>query len=192
MSEALSAASIAPVCQPCSTACRLPDYPLPSASGRNSVSAPRLINNAAVFPAFFASCASKSDALLTGMSLIARITSPGWIPARCAGPATPRTSKPESVCKLLRCCGVNSLNARPTRFLGVSSDWLLRAVAGDPVATTNFTLNRIYVDNVAVYQVASQQVNTSLTLSVGAHRIVLVSYNSHGQAFNATRTITVH
>ena len=58
--------------------------------------------------------------------------------------------------------------------------------------TANFTLNRIYVDNVAVYQVQSQNVSTSLSLSLCTHNIVLVSYNSQGQAFTASRSITVH
>jgi len=48
------------------------------------------------------------------------------------------------------------------------------------------------VDNVAVYQVQSQNVSTSQSLSLGTHNIVLVSYNSQGQAFTGSRSITVH
>ena len=49
----------------------------------------------------------------------------------------------------------------------------------------------IYVDNQPVYKTSASSVNTSLSLSPGPHHIVPVSWNSTGQAFVASATITV-
>lgn len=54
-----------------------------------------------------------------------------------------------------------------------------------------FTLNRLYLDNTSVYQVASQMVNTSITAANGTHNLVLVSYNNAGKAFTTSTTFTV-
>ena len=56
---------------------------------------------------------------------------------------------------------------------------------------SGFTLNRLYLDNISVYQVASQAVSTSLTAAVGTHNLVLVSYNNAGKAFTSSTTFTV-
>ncbi len=70
-------------------------------------------------------------------------------------------------------------------------------VASSPVTVTaasnvsGFTLNRLYLDNVSVYQTTSQTVNTPITASNGNHTLVLVSYNNSGQAFDYTTTFTV-
>ncbi len=56
---------------------------------------------------------------------------------------------------------------------------------------SGFTLNRLYLDNTSVYQVASQTVSTSITAAAGSHNLVLVSYNSAGQAFTKSVTFTV-
>lgn len=53
------------------------------------------------------------------------------------------------------------------------------------------TATWIYVDNQPAYKTSSSSVNTSLTLSPGSHHIVPVSWNSAGQAFVASATITV-
>ncbi len=50
---------------------------------------------------------------------------------------------------------------------------------------TGFTLNRLYLDNKAVYQTASQTVSTPITAANGNHHLVLVSYNNKGQAFTS-------
>jgi hypothetical protein len=66
-----------------------------------------------------------------------------------------------------------------------------------PVAVTaasnvaGLTLNRLYLDNVNVYQTTAATVSTPLTASSGSHRLVLVSYNNQGQAFTSTSTFTV-
>ena len=70
-------------------------------------------------------------------------------------------------------------------------------VASSPVTVTaasnvpNLTLNRLYLDNTAVYQTASATVNTTITASNGAHTLVLVSYNNAGAAFSTTNTFTI-
>ncbi len=56
---------------------------------------------------------------------------------------------------------------------------------------TGFTLNRLYLDNTSVYQVASQMVNTPVTVGNGTHTLVLVSYNNAGKAFSTSTTFTV-
>lgn len=71
------------------------------------------------------------------------------------------------------------------------------ASATSPVTVTaasnvsGFTLNRLYLDNVSVYQVDSQSVSTPIQASIGTHNLVLVSYNNKGQAFTASRTFTI-
>lgn len=55
----------------------------------------------------------------------------------------------------------------------------------------NFTLNRLYLDNKAVYQVASQTVDTPIDASAGSHRLVLVTYDSQGHAYSSATTFTV-
>lgn len=49
----------------------------------------------------------------------------------------------------------------------------------------------IYVDNQPAYKTSSSSVNTSLSLSPGSHHIVSVSWNTTGQTFVASATITV-
>ncbi len=56
---------------------------------------------------------------------------------------------------------------------------------------SGFTLNRLYLDNNSVYQVASQTVSTSITAAVGTHNLVLVSYNSAGKAVTSSVNFTV-
>ena len=56
---------------------------------------------------------------------------------------------------------------------------------------SGFTLNRLYLDNTSVYQVAAQMVNTSITAANGTHTLVLVSYNNAGKAFSTSTTFTV-
>ena len=71
------------------------------------------------------------------------------------------------------------------------------ATTASPVTVTaasnvsGFTLNRLYLDNTSVYQVASQAVNTSITVANGTHTLVLVSYNNAGKAFSTSTTFTV-
>ncbi len=71
------------------------------------------------------------------------------------------------------------------------------ANSGSPVTVTaasnvsGFTLNRLYLDNTSVYQVASQTVNTAITAANGTHTLVLVSYNNAGKAFSTSTTFTV-
>ncbi len=68
---------------------------------------------------------------------------------------------------------------------------------GSPVTVTaasnvaGFTLNRLYLDNTSVYQVASQQVSTNVTAGPGTHTLALVSYNNKGQAFTTRTSFTV-
>jgi len=56
---------------------------------------------------------------------------------------------------------------------------------------TGFTINRLYLDNVSVYQTTSQQVSTPINAAAGNHHLVLVSYNSSGQAFTSSTNFTV-
>jgi hypothetical protein len=56
------------------------------------------------------------------------------------------------------------------------------ATIGSPVTVTaashlpGFTLNRLYLDNVAIYESTTQSINTSITAAAGTHTLVLVSY----------------
>ena len=56
---------------------------------------------------------------------------------------------------------------------------------------TGFTLNRLYLDNNAVYQTASPIVNTQINAGGGNHTLVLVSYNNLGKAFTTSTYFTV-
>jgi hypothetical protein len=49
----------------------------------------------------------------------------------------------------------------------------------------------IYVDNQPLYKTASASVNTTLTLTAGAHHIVPVAWNSDGQVMTASANIEV-
>lgn len=53
------------------------------------------------------------------------------------------------------------------------------------------TAMRIYVDNNAMYTVNAASLNTSLSLGGGSHNVVVVAWNSSGQAFTANETINV-
>jgi len=70
-------------------------------------------------------------------------------------------------------------------------------VSGSPFTVTaasnvtGFTLNRLYLDNTAVYQTTSQTINTPITAATGNHDLVLVSYDNSGKAFTTSTTFTV-
>ena len=71
------------------------------------------------------------------------------------------------------------------------------ATTTSPVTVTaasnvsGFTLNRLYLDDVSVYQMTSQTVNTPIVAASGTHDLVLVSYDNTGQAFAYATTFTV-
>lgn len=56
---------------------------------------------------------------------------------------------------------------------------------------SGFTLNRLYLDNKAVYQSTSQVFSTPITATGGSHNLVLVSYNNAGKSFTSSTTFTV-
>lgn len=53
------------------------------------------------------------------------------------------------------------------------------------------TFMRVYVDNQPVYEQAASKIDAQLTLPAGAHRIVVVAWNSAGQVYQEARNITV-
>ena len=50
---------------------------------------------------------------------------------------------------------------------------------------------KIYIDGVSKYQTTSKQVDTSLSMSAGSHRITVKAWDSVG-SFSQTENITVH
>jgi hypothetical protein len=88
-------------------------------------------------------------------------------------------------------CAIPAFNrihiCQPSQNADANSEVVFRAATN----TSGFTANRLYVDNQPVFFTNSQQVLASLKLESGSHRLVVVSYNNSGQAFTASRTITV-
>jgi len=89
------------------------------------------------------------------------------------------------------CSAPTALNSNticsPAKGASVSSPVTVTAASN----VSGFTLNRLYLDNNSVYQVASQSVNTSVTAANGTHTLVLVSYDNAGKAFSTSTTFTV-
>jgi phospholipase C len=63
-------------------------------------------------------------------------------------------------------------------------------VAGTTDSNT-VKLVQIYVDHVKAYEVASNQLNTNLTMANGSHRVTVQAQDSTGAIFNSTVNITV-
>lgn len=76
----------------------------------------------------------------------------------------------------------------PANGSTVSSPVTVKAASNIP----NFTLNRLYLDNKQVYQVASQTVDTPIDATAGSHRLVLVTYDSLGHAYTSAATFMVN
>ncbi len=81
---------------------------------------------------------------------------------------------------------------QPAEGAGTMAPVIVKAAANVP----NFTLNRLYLDNVSVFESTSPIVNTTIPAGdgtgAGSHDLVFVSYNSQGQAFtSSTRFSTV-
>lgn len=57
--------------------------------------------------------------------------------------------------------------------------------------TNSIKILQIYVDGVKVYQVASNQLNTNLTMSNGTHRLTVQAQDSTNAIFKSTESITV-
>ena len=53
------------------------------------------------------------------------------------------------------------------------------------------TFMRIYVDNVDVYDIAANRIDTSVSMAAGSHNIVVQAWDSKGTVFKAPITITV-
>ena len=96
------------------------------------------------------------------------------------------TQTPSTTCNTPTQSNANII-CRPTTSQTENSPVTVTAASN----VAGFTVNRLYLDNVSVYQVASQQVNTSITAAAGTHTLVLVSYNNKGQAFTSSVTFTV-
>lgn len=75
----------------------------------------------------------------------------------------------------------------PASGAGVDSPVTVNAASN----ITGFTLNRLYLDNQAVYQTDSQSVSTPIPASSGTHNLVLVSYDNKGNAYDYSVHFTV-
>ena len=70
--------------------------------------------------------------------------------------------------------------------------------AGATASTGYITAIRVYVDNVAVTTVndpaqnATFSIHPSISMSLGNHSVVVVGYQSNGQAQTASENISVH
>jgi hypothetical protein len=89
----------------------------------------------------------------------------------CSAPTTPNTN---IICSPAKGATLNS----PVTVSAASN-------------VTEFTLNRLYLDNESVYQTTSQQVSTPIDAATGDHTLVLVSYDSSGKAFTSSTSFTV-
>ena len=80
---------------------------------------------------------------------------------------------------------------------GTSSNDPVTIIAGVLAHSGNITATRAYIDNVAVFTTnnpqaaAYQQVSQPVTLPAGAHRLVIVGYQSTGGTVTASSTFTV-
>ncbi len=77
----------------------------------------------------------------------------------------------------------------PTNGATVSSP--VNIVAGTTDNASTVTLLQIYVDGVKQYQVSASQLNTSLSLSSGSHRLTVQAKDAAGTIFKQTIYITV-
>lgn len=78
---------------------------------------------------------------------------------------------------------------QPTEAATVASPFRLLAKA---FSTSPVTYMRVYVDGANIaFEGPVSQIDTNLTLGAGAHNLVVVAWNSLGQAFTASRNITV-
>jgi phospholipase C len=77
----------------------------------------------------------------------------------------------------------------PTNGATVTSPVNIVAGTTDNSSTVNFL--QIYIDGVKQYQVSGNQLNTSLPLSTGAHRVTVQAQDAAGTTFKSTINITV-
>ena len=64
-------------------------------------------------------------------------------------------------------------------------------VAGTTDNASTVSFLQIYIDSVKQYQVSGNQLNTSLPLSAGAHRVTVQAQDAAGTVFKSTINITV-
>jgi hypothetical protein len=75
----------------------------------------------------------------------------------------------------------------PAKGSTVGSSFTITGASNVP----NLTLNRLYLNNVVIYNTPSSTVETQIATGDGPQTLVLVSYNNIGQAFTSTSTFTV-
>lgn len=82
--------------------------------------------------------------------------------------------------------GITILAPAPGATVGSPVNVVARASAENPIVDT-----RIYVDNNAVYNSSSANVNTDLVLGAGSHYLVVQNWDSTGKVTKATEMVTV-
>jgi hypothetical protein len=64
-------------------------------------------------------------------------------------------------------------------------------VVASATSSNPITFMRIYVDNIDVYDIAANRIDTSVSMAAGSHNIVVQAWDSKGTVFKAPITITV-
>src|SRR5215471_8918173 len=82
--------------------------------------------------------------------------------------------------------GVSVSSPSPGASVGSPVQFVASASASSPISAM-----RIYVDNNNMYTVQAASLNTSLSLSTGAHDVVIVAWDSNGTPYRQEFNITV-
>ena len=64
-------------------------------------------------------------------------------------------------------------------------------VVASATSANPITFMRIYVDNIDVYDIAANRIDTSVSMSPGTHNVIVQAWDSKGTVFKAPITITV-
>jgi hypothetical protein len=92
-------------------------------------------------------------------------------PAACSAPAQANTN----------------ILCQPAKGATVSSPVNVAAASN----VSGLTLNRLYLDNVSVYQTTAASIDTQINAGNGPHTLVFVSYNNQGKAFTSSSNFTL-
>jgi Rieske Fe-S protein len=64
-------------------------------------------------------------------------------------------------------------------------------LAGSATASNPITFMRIYVDNVSVASASTSKISATVSMSKATHSLVFQAWDSKGNVYKASRTITV-